>query len=283
MKMIALFILLASTLAFSQIPNGDFETWNSDGPSGWATPNAPMLPQLVTQSPNAKTGSFAVKGEVVQWSPGLVVAPFIQSGDDASGFPYTQRPVKFTGNYILNPVGSDRLSVSVLLMKNGELVGIAARTYSTATQNYLPLEVPFQYMNDDTPDTCVVTISIIGPVAGSDYHLGTSFLVDDLKFSDSPVSVEEELNNPKAFSLMQNYPNPFNPSTVIRFNLQTSGMVELGIFNAAGEKVAELVNGQMESGNHEISFNAQNLPSGTYFYRLTSGNITETKKMLLIK
>jgi len=283
MKKFTVLILFATTLAVAQVPNGSFEVWSNDAPSGWATPNAPNLPLLVTQSANAKTGSFAAKGEVAQWSPDVVVSPFIQSGDDASGFPYTQRPVKFTGSYTFAPAGNDRFSISVVLMKGDDLVGLAARTFSGATSEYRDFEIPFEYLNNDTPDRCIATVMIIGPELGSDYHLGSSFLVDDLNFSDSPVAVEEEAVNPVQFNLQQNYPNPFNPSTVISYELPVAGNVTLTVYNSLGETVKTLVNGQMESGIHQVTFNASDLPSGLYLYELKTGSHTSVKKMLLMK
>lgn len=283
MKRVILLLAIASSFGFSQIPNGDFENWTADGPISWASPNAPDLPLLVTKSTTAASGSFAAKGEVVQWSQGIIVAPFLQTGDDASGFPYTHRPVKFTGSYIFSPVDGDRFTVSVLLLKNDEAVGIAARTYSNASPNYAAMEIPFTYLSDDTPDTCVVTIALIGPVTGADYHIGSYYIVDDLKLSDAPVSVEEEVAVPLAFTLNQNFPNPFNPSTVIRYALPVSGNVTLTVYNSLGQAVRTLVDGQREAGDHEVSFNAADLPSGLYLYELKAAGHTSVKKMMLMK
>lgn len=86
-----------------------------------------------------------------------------------------------------------------------------------------------------------------------------------------------------SYRLGQNYPNPFNPSTVIRFGLPFSGKVNLTVYNSMGEVVKTLINTSMETGYHEVHFNAENLPSGLYFYKLQAGTFTQTKKMLLIK
>ncbi|MBN8545220.1 MAG: T9SS type A sorting domain-containing protein [Ignavibacteria bacterium] len=88
---------------------------------------------------------------------------------------------------------------------------------------------------------------------------------------------------PSSFSLDQNYPNPFNPSTVIRFTLPVSGFVTLAVYNSMGEMVGQLLSKDLSAGSHNVSFNAANLPSGTYFYRLNSGDFTATRKMQLIK
>jgi len=87
----------------------------------------------------------------------------------------------------------------------------------------------------------------------------------------------------KSYSLSQNYPNPFNPSTTIEFSLQKAGMTKLDVYNILGQKVASLVNENLNVGQHSVSFNASNLSSGIYLYRLSSGNYTEVKKMILLK
>lgn len=88
---------------------------------------------------------------------------------------------------------------------------------------------------------------------------------------------------PSGFTLDQNYPNPFNPTSSIRFSLKSEGYVELFITNALGQRVGSLVNRKMSAGTHEVTFNADGLSSGTYFYTLKSGTLVETKKMMLMK
>ena len=88
---------------------------------------------------------------------------------------------------------------------------------------------------------------------------------------------------PEACALFQNYPNPFNPSTTIRYGIPARSHVTLNVFNTVGQEVAELVRGEQDAGYHEVTFNAQNLPSGVYFYRLRAGNYSETKKLLIVR
>ncbi len=88
---------------------------------------------------------------------------------------------------------------------------------------------------------------------------------------------------PKSYALEQNYPNPFNPSTVIRFSLPRNDNVSLKVYNLLGEEVSTLVRASMRAGEHDVSWNAGNLPSGVYFYRLSTTTFTSTKKMLLLK
>lgn len=89
--------------------------------------------------------------------------------------------------------------------------------------------------------------------------------------------------SPKKYELSQNYPNPFNPSTVINFQLASAGKVTLKVYNVLGKEVATLINKDMPAGSHSVKFNAGNMSSGLYFYTLTAGNFTSTKKMILIK
>ncbi len=85
------------------------------------------------------------------------------------------------------------------------------------------------------------------------------------------------------FYLEQNYPNPFNPSTSIAFALAKAGEVKLQIFNALGQKVATLVNGKMSAGQHNVTWDARNVPSGIYFYKLEAGAFNQTRKMVLMR
>ncbi len=88
---------------------------------------------------------------------------------------------------------------------------------------------------------------------------------------------------PSGFTLAQNYPNPFNPSTTIRYTLPSSGRVRLTVFDVGGAVVGTIVDGPGEAGAHEVRFDAPGLASGIYVYRLQQGNLTESKKMLLIR
>jgi hypothetical protein len=93
-------------------------------------------------------------------------------------------------------------------------------------------------------------------------------------------------NVPKDFSLLQNYPNPFNPSTKIRFEVPNKGLqplVQIRVFDVLGREVSTLVNEQLQPGTYEVNFDATNFPGGVYFYKLTSNDFSETKKMVLIK
>jgi hypothetical protein len=90
-------------------------------------------------------------------------------------------------------------------------------------------------------------------------------------------------SDPTYFEISQNYPNPFNPTTSIDFSISQSGRVNLSIFNSIGQEVETLIDNEMTAGDHQVTFNATNLPSGVYFYKLQVDNYVDVKKMILIR
>ena len=97
-----------------------------------------------------------------------------------------------------------------------------------------------------------------------------------------------KISAPTVFEVQQNYPNPFNPSTIIKYSIPQDAFVSIKVFNVLGEKVADLVNKDIKTGLHEITFNADNLSSGFYFYLVEAKGTDGTKyfdakKMVLLK
>lgn len=88
---------------------------------------------------------------------------------------------------------------------------------------------------------------------------------------------------PKSFALYSNYPNPFNPVTRIKFDIPADVKAKLVVYDILGREVSTVIDGELKAGSYSLDFDASNLPSGVYFYRLTTDRFTDTKKMLLIK
>jgi hypothetical protein len=107
----------------------------------------------------------------------------------------------------------------------------------------------------------------------------------DKNMVGKPIANEDTDNNTiSSYSLAQNYPNPFNPSTVINYKVAKEGLVELKAYDVLGNEIQTLVKEYKGAGEYSVIFNAgHNLAGGVYFYRLTVGNYTETKKMLFLK
>jgi hypothetical protein len=110
-----------------------------------------------------------------------------------------------------------------------------------------------------------------------------NFAMTGYRMKDLLVGLEQNNNGVRDFKLSQNYPNPFNPSTTINFTLTKAGDVRLEVFDINGKFVKNLVNGYMNAGERELTFDASDLSSGTYFYKITTNGYSETRKMLLVK
>ena len=88
---------------------------------------------------------------------------------------------------------------------------------------------------------------------------------------------------PREYQLAQNYPNPFNPTTKIEYTIPISGQVSLKVYNTLGQEVATLYNGIQRAGKYQATFNGSGLASGIYLYRLKAGNVSITRKFILMK
>lgn len=115
----------------------------------------------------------------------------------------------------------------------------------------------------------------------------TNFRPDTVNYK-GPIGISPISNIvPKSFNLQQNYPNPFNPTTNIKFDVASSGFAKLVVFDILGREVATLVNEELKAGQYAVNYNAANLPSGVYLYRLTvdgtNSTFVDTKKLILVK
>ncbi len=187
--------------------------------------------------------------------------------------------------------------VSVTLSGNNAIVIDFSRlldsTSANAAANYVSTVTPSSVQWGVNSDYSKVLVTYPALASGTDYSVQlknfksiNAVVMNDttISFHTSGVSaVTEQAKIPTTFSLKQNFPNPFNPSTEIQFNLQDAGNVTLRIYDILGNLVNELVNQRMSGGTHTVSFTADNLSAGVYYYRLQVGNEAQTKKMILMK
>ncbi|MEO8514155.1 MAG: SBBP repeat-containing protein [Ignavibacteria bacterium] len=116
---------------------------------------------------------------------------------------------------------------------------------------------------------------------GTQHGFYNEFLV--VKYIQSPYLIQSRIEMPSTFSLSQNFPNPFNPVTKISFSIPNNSYTKLVVFDISGKQVAELVDNELDAGTYNIDFDGSSLASGTYFYRITSGDFTDVRKMVLVK
>jgi len=112
---------------------------------------------------------------------------------------------------------------------------------------------------------------------------GTINVEGTVYYDGLTTSVRQISELPNDYSLSQNYPNPFNPSTNIEYSIPSESFVELRVYDILGNEVAILVNEHQQAGVYRVDFTAGNLPSGVYFYKLTTGAINQVSKMMLMK
>ena len=159
-------------------------------------------------------------------------------------------------------------------------VGSDGKVYITSESTFLCASSNLSTIFSETINGLNTSGCSIGPnnvlaVCGN----GTTLKV----YKTSVTSVFNQQISANNFSLKQNYPNPFNPNTTIKYELSKSNIVLLKIYDILGNELKTLVNGRQNAGSYSISFDGSGFTSGTYFYKLTAGDFTETKKMILNK
>ena len=271
------------------IPNAGFEDWPGGVLSGWTTSNSPPTYVNVTQSADKHSGSWAVMGTVadvgynIGYPPSMVTDP---------GFPMNSRPAALHGWYKLSLGAGDMFSLVVAFKTGGTGVGGGSLPLNTSTSIYKEFVLNVGYASSAIPDSGYITMNIFGSLGYA--TVGSFFLVDDLSWGTATAVNEPVAGTPARFALEQNYPNPFNPTTTIGYGVsgekngsgvsgQGSSLVRLSVFDLLGREVAVLVNENQQPGQYRVQFNAQNLSTGIYFYRLQSGSSIATKTLTVLK
>ena len=172
-------------------------------------------------------------------------------------------------NAVMTPDGGTNIPISVPMGTGG---GIGGADNS-----------PFGYLLTAHCDFAE-TIVYNRIVADSERVAVENYLADKYNISiTTGIEDSREVKIPKQFTLSQNYPNPFNPTTTISYSIPTSEFVTLKAYDVLGKEVAALVNEEKPAGSYKVEFNASNLSSGIYFYKLRVNNFTKTLKLVLIK
>lgn len=285
-RLFLLAILIAAVLpilpAGAQILNPGFESWTAGEPNNWYSSNLASVYAPVTQSNDAHTGASSLKGTVVSYLT-VPVTPSLLAGTDGSGFTATGRYGSVTGYFKFAPVSGDSFAVLVFMFKAGSGIGSGIFGTRATVSSYTQFTVPISYFLAGTPDTAWIEIYIVPPTGQSLPHIGSAFTIDDIAYGPVTSVSDGRSEVPASFNLAQNYPNPFNPATRIDYSIAKRGHVSLKIYDVLGNEVATLVDRELERGSYSAVWNATNSPSGVYFYRLTSGSFSTTKKLLLMR
>ena len=253
---------------YAQIPNSGFENWTLGDPDGWATSNIfPVGLVNITQTSDNHSGSFALRGEVVNFQS-LPMGPMIQSGPGGTGFAISEQYHSFELYYKFTSVDGDKFSVNVGLKKAGNPIAQGAVALPSTISNYTYLSVPLTYTSNEVPDAAVIQLSVTGPVTGSDYHVGSVMFVDDLAFSLSTGIKSNSVSDLNG----KCYPNPSSNFISIPLDENISGEVILDVSDAYGKEVKKIAGHPQENGKHIFQFSVKDLSAGLYFYSINGQN-----------
>lgn len=206
---------------------------------------------------------------------GYVPQPIIFVTPDSLNFGNVQQGAAASDSTAIFNIGSDTLHIESLSISGNDysMFMIDTTTFSLSPGDSQFVKITFM---PDSSGTFTASLNISSD--GGDENIGlsgTGNIIDAINNDDS--------NIPNKYSLAQNYPNPFNPNTSIRFSLPRASDVLLEIYNSIGQKIKTLVQGKMAAGWHEVNFDASQLASGIYYYRIHAGDFIQVKKMLLMK
>jgi hypothetical protein len=279
-----------SLRAQAPIPNGDFEDWNGNTPTGWLVDDTTVGSfsfNPITQTSDAHSGSSALAGSVVSIEGFAQLAPVAITGSaSVHGFPYTDHPNSFTGYYKFNPAGGDSIIISCVFEKSGTGIGAGGFSTRVAASGYTAFAVPIYWSTSDAPDTSIVSISVVTAQTGT-ASVGSAIEVDDLAYSNQIVGGGGNAVAPSeasSFELQQNYPNPLTNvnSTNITYSLNEPGYTTLTVYDINGRTVATPAQEVQSAGNHLATLDCSQLPAGVYTYRLTSGGRSSARMMQVL-
>lgn len=237
----------------------------SQGTYAWSVPPIPTSSARVRVSDNADGAPAATSGVFT------IRVALMSLAQDSLSLVVSDAPVSDTLRLFNNGNGtlviSDIQSALPNLRLSRRALAIAPQSSDTITVTAMPF-VAGTYRD---------TLRIVSNAPNSPQLVRVS--VQALLSSGR----ERLASRPDKFELEQNYPNPFNPSTVIRYRIPVASDVTLKVYDMLGREMATLVNERQSAGQYSVAFNAQNLSSGTYFYRLVAGEFASVKKMLFVK
>ncbi|MDD3876458.1 MAG: PCMD domain-containing protein [Bacteroidales bacterium] len=286
-----LFTLLIAGIFVSlyaqQVPNNGFENWTGGKPTSWDCANVTGIVTTVTEETGAPySGSKSVKIEtktsLVGTIPGFITLGTFdlatQSINGGIQFPF--RPTKLKGFYKYTPGMGDQAFFGVGISKwmgtTRDTIGEGLLLAPMPVSTWSPFEVEITWSSTDTPDSLNIIIAASDLVGGG-YVVGSTLWVDELSFEYTPVGFDE---NDFTSLAVQNYPNPFSKTTLIDFVSPINTIYEFSVYNLIGVEVFK-TNIDAQEGLNSYTFSGNDLPAGMYMYNMKSGNISQTKTMLI--
>jgi hypothetical protein len=278
MKIITtLFCIAFSGIAFAQIPNASFETWNGGNPTQWTTGNS-IAAGSATQSSDAYSGNYAVSLNSISGIGG-----FVETGDGVDGyFLNSGNPVALNGWYILNSVGGDEFVV--LLSTKCPTVSSNGSTnskYLTSTAVYKEFFACITYNNSCTADSASILLSLTNPSGDGSTHSGSYVIIDDLSWGACTTGVDDIKNT---VDLEPSYPNPASDVCNIIYSIPNTATVSVSLYDVSGRKVMDILNNANQTtGRYKIPLDVRTLANGVYIYTITVDGVPYSQKLAVAK
>jgi len=248
---------------------------------------ADVIAQTIETSDTTAWVSGLMKFQIYQWNVSAINSTGIGLGSDIWEFELTDSTLFPQPVMLLSPVDNEMIEADSVKL-------IWTKGQNNSTQYWLEYSWTNSSFSNSIIDSSLTdTLILLKPLqdektywwkikAKNQFGWGNFSEVGTFKVDYFRVGVHDDLKD-KSFALSQNYPNPFNPKTTISYKLQLQSFVDLRIYDLLGREVKTLVNENKPAGIYQVDFNAINLPSGVYIYKLKAGTFTETRKMTLMK
>jgi hypothetical protein len=259
-------IVFASLNLWAQVPNGGFESWTNGSPDSWYNTNISTVVTNITQATPPYSGTYGVKGEVINFS-GSPYSPLLASTDQTlNGFAISQSYANFSFYYKMNITGTATFEGSLTFYDaGGNWVASSGGIFTAGTTNsYALANFPINYGSSNPPVECVIIFAINDTVA-PDPPVGNYFIVDGVTLSGS-VSVEEQSTENTFASA---FPSPAKDFVSITLNNAINGNAELFLYDIKGSMVKKLST-EITAHNFEWQFSVADLSGGIYAVRAVS-------------
>jgi hypothetical protein len=267
------FFLSGEVVAKNLIKNGEFDDQQQNWVVRWVNTGGGAGVTFSINDEELLSGFYCLMAEITGGGTNTWDIQYAQALPIVAGTTYA---LSFMA---MKEGGSGSVDINVTFETYGD--PYTKYLWETATLQDAPDEYgPYEFTAEVDDDTDYLKF-FIGATDDIIVYLD-AVVVDDGE-PETAVDLAEGTGSPTAFNLSQNFPNPFNPTTQIHYTLAEASHVRLFVYDLQGKVVADLVDGQQPAGSYAVSFNAQGLPSGTYFYRLEARQYTETKKMVVLR
>lgn len=268
-----LFITLFSFSSLAQIPNSSFESWTNSVPDDWTTNSLPPTLLPVSQTTDAHSGTYAVKGQVVNYM-GNIIAPIIFPVATVNdGFPISQSYLNLSGWYKASMIASDALSIQISLTDASNSIVAFGFAYLLSNVSFEEFNTPMSYISANPPVAAKITIAIIDS-STSTGHVGSNFIVDDLTFS-----MTSKINKVD-FPVFSISPNPVKNKIFINGQFNTGSKIYFSILNQSGQLVLRKNYSDLSDEN---AIDLNELSNGNYFLIINDGNSSVAKKFIISK